>query len=309
MTRVLIAYDGSDPARAAVAAAGALFGGADAIVATVYPPPPSIEAGRLARPALPDAMIREGIERMREQAEEKAQGIAQEGAQLAADAGLKATPAIHAGVSAWRALREAAAAADADVVAAGTRGQGPLSRLFLGCTASSLLHHADRPLLLAPTGEVRTDGPLLAGFDDSDGARDALRFAAAHVRGRPLIVAHAWRSPVRHTLRGQVLAGSGVELLEEYADGIHEVYASEAAAVAEDGAAFARELGLDARSLALESGEDEWRTLLSGAADEGAAAILVGTRGRGAVAATVLGSVASGLVHAATLPVLVVPGA
>jgi nucleotide-binding universal stress UspA family protein len=35
--------------------------------------------------------------------------------------------------------------------------------------------------------------------------------------------------------------------------------------------------------------------------------VLVGSRGRGAAAATVLGSVASGLVHAAALPVLVVP--
>ena len=34
----------------------------------------------------------------------------------------------------------------------------------------------------------------------------------------------------------------------------------------------------------------------------------LGSRGRGAVASTVLGSVASGLVHAAALPVLVVPG-
>ena len=50
-----------------------------------------------------------------------------------------------------------------------------------------------------------------------------------------------------------------------------------------------------------------WRTLLGGATRHGAAAILVGSRGRGAAASTVLGSVASGLVHAAALPVLVVP--
>jgi nucleotide-binding universal stress UspA family protein len=39
----------------------------------------------------------------------------------------------------------------------------------------------------------------------------------------------------------------------------------------------------------------------------GAPAILVGSRGRGAMASTVLGSVASALVHVAALPVLVVP--
>ena len=65
MTRILAGFDGSDPARAAIAVAGGLFGGAQTIVATVHPPPPTLEAGALARAALPDAMIREGIERMR----------------------------------------------------------------------------------------------------------------------------------------------------------------------------------------------------------------------------------------------------
>ena len=66
-------------------------------------------------------------------------------------------------------------------------------------------------------------------------------------------------------------------------------------------------LGLVARAAAPESGHGDWQTLLDGAQESGAAAILVGSRGRGAVAATVLGSVASGLVHAAALPVLIVP--
>jgi nucleotide-binding universal stress UspA family protein len=76
---------------------------------------------------------------------------------------------------------------------------------------------------------------------------------------------------------------------------------------AAEGAELARALGLAARGLAPESGHGQWQALLHGAQHAGAAAILVGSRGRGAVASTVLGSVASGLVHAATLPVLVVP--
>jgi nucleotide-binding universal stress UspA family protein len=177
----------------------------------------------------------------------------------------------------------------------------------LGCAASSLLHHADRPLLVAPAGHTAVAGPLLAGSDDSDGARDALRFAAEHVAARPVIVAHAWRSPVRHTLRGHALAGSGIDTFEDYAETVDTIWKDAAMETAEEGAAYARGLGLDARAAAPESGHVTWQPRLGGARDAGVSAILVGSRSRGAITSTVLGSVASGLVHAAALPVLVVP--
>ena len=97
-------------------------------------------------------------------------------------------------------------------------------------------------------------------------------------------------------------------MLEEYAKAVDEVAAEVAQDTAAEGAAYARELGLDATAATHESGHGEWRALLDGAVAAEAAALLVGSRGRGAVASTILGSVASGLVHAAALPVLVVPG-
>ena len=72
MTRLLIGYDGSDGASAAITATGNLFPGAEALIATVYPPPPSLESAAIARIALPDAMIREGVQRMRDEAQERA---------------------------------------------------------------------------------------------------------------------------------------------------------------------------------------------------------------------------------------------
>jgi nucleotide-binding universal stress UspA family protein len=307
MTRLLIGYDGSDGASAAITATGTLFPGAEVLVATVHPPSPSLESAGIARIALPDATIREGIERMREDAHERASAMAKEGAALAETAGLHATPSVLTGLSAWRQLRAEATRADVDGVVCGTQGEGALERLVLGSTASSLLHNADRPLLVVPPDAASLDRPWLAGYDGSDSARAVLRFVAAHQRDRPLVVAHAWRSPLRHSLRGKVLARSGVETFEDYIETVDTIYVEMAQQTAEDGAEYARGLGLTASGIAPESNRGDWRTLLAAARESTASAILVGSRGRGAVASTVLGSVASGLVNAAELPVLVVP--
>ena len=48
MTRLLIAYDGSASAQVASSAAAALFPGAEAVIATVKAPSPTLEAA--ARP-------------------------------------------------------------------------------------------------------------------------------------------------------------------------------------------------------------------------------------------------------------------
>ena len=59
MTRLLIAYDGSAAARAAIGVAAALFPGAGATVVTVHAPTPRLEASAMARIALPEAKLQE----------------------------------------------------------------------------------------------------------------------------------------------------------------------------------------------------------------------------------------------------------
>jgi hypothetical protein len=86
MTRLLIAYDGSHAARAAMALAGALFGGAETLVAAVCMPAPNRVGGA---------------------------AIAADGAELARAAGLNAAPRALAGEKAWRTLRAFARAIDA----------------------------------------------------------------------------------------------------------------------------------------------------------------------------------------------------
>ena len=310
MTRLLIAYDASESARASIGAAAALFPGAEAVVATVHRPSPTVEAAAMARIALPDHVIREGVERMHSDVDRHARETATEGAaDIARTAGLKAEPAVLQDTSTWRALVDEARRIEADVLVCGTRGAGAVGRVLVGSTASTLLHHTEIPLLVVPADVASLDGPIVAGYDDSDGARNALRFAAAHLSQRRMVVAHAWRSPVRHSVRGHAFAGSHIDAFEEHAETLDATWAEIAESTAAEGATYARELGLTAEPSTPESAHGGWQTVLEGARAAGAAAILVGTRGRGAVTATVLGSVASGLVHAAELPVLVVPPA
>lgn len=288
MTRLLIAYDGSPSARAAIACAGALFPAAEVVVAHVHAPPPSPEAGSPARVALPDDMIREGIERMRAEAHELGRKLVDEGAELARAAGLDARPELRFALTPWRELQVVAGEVEADVVVSGTHGRGPLERVMVGSTAASLLHHAKRPLLVVPDGEHDFAGPILVGYDGSDPARAAITFAAEHLTSRPLLVAHAWRMPALLTVPPETAPHVESELSEE-------------------GAALARDAGLGATPVTLDDTHGQWRSLLAAAEEREAAAILVGSRGRGAITSTVLGSVASGLVHAAARPVLVVP--
>jgi nucleotide-binding universal stress UspA family protein len=78
--------------------------------------------------------------------------------------------------------------------------------------------------------------------------------------------------------------------------------------VTENGVAVARAAGLDAVGETVESDDGAWRAVAAAARAHGASVIAVGSRGLGAARSALLGSVSSGLVQNAELPVLVVPG-
>jgi nucleotide-binding universal stress UspA family protein len=297
--RVLIAYDGSDHAAAAIRAASRLMPDAHAIVVNARRDAVAVEHAALARIAMPDAVIVPSAAAYERQAEEASRRVAERGCSIAEDLGLEATPASCEGSSAWRAICAAGKEHDAGVVVCGTRGLGGVARAFLGSTSSALVHHADRPVLVVPPESGTLTGPLLIGYDGSDGAKAAIRGAAALFPRRAALVVCGWEFAT---------TGSSPGEFPDVASDLDELFAGQADATASEGAAIAAELGLEARGLAVPSGLGAWRTLAKAAHDEGAAVVVAGCRGRGAIASTVLGSVSSGLVHNATVPVLVVRG-
>ena len=150
MTRLLVVFDGSAAALAAIETAAALFPGADAVIANVKTPDPTAETAAMARIALSDSMIRDGIAHMHAEHTRAARDLLARGEAVATAAGLRVTPRIEEGLTPWRALRALADELAVDVIVCGTRGGSAVDRVLLGSTATSLLHHADRPLLVVP---------------------------------------------------------------------------------------------------------------------------------------------------------------
>jgi nucleotide-binding universal stress UspA family protein len=149
---ILIAYDGSEPARAAVREAGALFAPTRALVLTVWEP------GLTQVMLMPDATGMGGtmlpydpsVAREVDQAnEEHAQRVAQDGERLAREVGLDAQ-AITAedSVAPHDAIAAAAEEHDARAIVIGSRGLRGLKSKLLGSTSAHVLHHALRPVVV-----------------------------------------------------------------------------------------------------------------------------------------------------------------
>lgn len=148
------------------------------------------------------------------------------------------------------------------------------------------------------------DGPVLFAYDGSPHARAAIERGAALLRPGPAIVVTAWNtfegqaSAALLALPGSVVSGA--------IDDLDAANREEAEELAAEGAELARTAGLDAESRALRSAGPYFATLLECADEIDASAVVVGSRGRSRVAAAVLGSVSTGVLHHTRRPVLVV---
>lgn len=140
---VLIAYDGSDQAKAAIREAGRQLGaGRKGIVLSVWEPISAIALG--APPPYDTPELEHSVET-------DARQVAEQGAELARSAGFDATATTERGSPVWNAVVQAADHHDVDLVVMGSHGRTGLSLILLGSVASAVSRHTDRPVLIVHT--------------------------------------------------------------------------------------------------------------------------------------------------------------
>jgi nucleotide-binding universal stress UspA family protein len=142
---VLLAYDGSDFAKAAIEdLARQLVPGRQVIVLTVREPLESIPFLGVGGVALDQS----AVDAILSETESGAQRIAEEGADLAREAGLEAEALVEIGNPVWRCITEVADKQDAGLIAIGSHGRSGLSYVLLGSVATAVALHSKRSVLI-----------------------------------------------------------------------------------------------------------------------------------------------------------------
>jgi nucleotide-binding universal stress UspA family protein len=150
----LFCFDGSEGSRAALAAAGRLLQPGPAVVLTIW----ETVALRMASQAFAASAPIDNEVELDGEEEAAARAAAEEGARLAREHGWDAQPRlVMAGRTTWAAIVEVADELDARLIVCGTRGLSGIRGLVLGSVSSAVLHHAGRPVLVAPERHAPKD--------------------------------------------------------------------------------------------------------------------------------------------------------
>ena len=150
---ILICYDGSPDAKAAIESCAALLKGQPATVLTVWEPFVQVVTRAYAGFGTVAGMVdQEQIDKVtRQDAEQRAK----EGAAHASEAGLDAEARTsEQQTSVVEAILREADAIDASAILMGSRGLTGLKSLFLGSVSSGVIQRADRPVIVAPSPDV-----------------------------------------------------------------------------------------------------------------------------------------------------------
>ena len=183
---------------------------------------------------------------------------------------------------------------DAEMVAVGCRGTGPINRRLLGSVSRGLIQHAHAHVAVIhdedPTMTYPSKAPVLVGIDGSpvSEAATAVAFDEASRRGVELIALHVWSDFATYDMPETELAAlqrQADETLAERLAGWQERYP-------------------DVSVRPIVALNRPVHQLLE--RSEAAQLTVVGSRGRGGFAGMLLGSVSLAVAESARAPVLVV---
>jgi nucleotide-binding universal stress UspA family protein len=150
---VLIAFDGSPAAEHALEEAAALLGKRPALVVSVWKEGTGFEAVELptATVGMPPAPIDvDTAMEIEQEVKERAQRLAQHGAELARQAGMEAEGLVVAdeALTIAETIVDVAEKRDAAAIVMGAHGHGRLTEALLGSTTRDLIRRAECPVVV-----------------------------------------------------------------------------------------------------------------------------------------------------------------
>jgi nucleotide-binding universal stress UspA family protein len=152
--------------------------------------------------------------------------------------------------------------------------------------------------------------PILIGYDGSDTALRAVHEAAELFGSRRALVVTVWEPGLAYQSSAMTTAdprGLGAESVDPAAaQEVDDASQARADRVAEDGAALAKSLGLQAEALAVADEGNVADAIVELARKRGVAAIVVGSRGLSGLRARLEGSTSNAVAKHASCPVVLV---
>lgn len=275
-TRVLVGYDGSRGAVDAIGIAARLIPGASATIVHLWNTPVASSELR-QRLAGRAHTLEEQIELLEQEGSAEAERVAGQGAIMARAAGWSAESLGERNVNEAYQLARLAEQREASLIVLGSRGLTG-AKAVLGSMSDMVVHVSQVPVLVVPFPLMASEiadvdsGPILIASDGSTNSLRAAERAALLFPNRERVTVTVGSSSEPHT----TAPGDGTSVHLPVRGRL-----GKARAVAATLADYARE--------------------------RGAAAIVVGSRGKSASRELLLGSVAKAVLHRTHRPVVVVP--